>query len=166
MIILGPDLTQAWVRAGKLAPISSKLSKVFAGKIIGLTLSFPNKSNRPKDKYYRKARSNIKLFLCSIYHSHKHEEQLDFYAELDAFFNTKPRNAETLIGADVDYNLGIRTPIFHGTIGPHGLDNQYQNGKDLLYLLKSNNFKDLLSCFQHKISLHIGCLMHKKLHIY
>ena len=51
MIILNPALTQTWARAGKLKPITSlPPTSKFPGRMIGLTLSFPNKSNRPTDK--------------------------------------------------------------------------------------------------------------------
>ena len=75
MIILGPDLTCPWARAGKMKPLQFSPSSKFLGRIIGVTLSFPNVSNRPKDRYHHKAKGLIKLFLCSIYHLHDHAEQ-------------------------------------------------------------------------------------------
>ena len=70
MIILSPDLTRAWTRAGKLKPITSTPTYKFSGRTIRINLSFPNKSNRLTDTYHRKAKGNIKIFLCSIYHPH------------------------------------------------------------------------------------------------
>ena len=75
MIILGPDLIYAWARAGKLKPLQSRPSSKFSGRIIGFTLSFPNVSNRPKDRYHDTEKGTIKLLLCSIYHPHDHAEQ-------------------------------------------------------------------------------------------
>ena len=75
MIIFGPALTQAWTRAGKLKPITSPENSKFPGRIIGITLSFPNFSNRRKDTYNRKAKGYIKLFLCSVYHPYEADEQ-------------------------------------------------------------------------------------------
>ena len=85
MIILVPDLTQAWTRAGKLDPITSSPTSQFPERMIGVTLSFPNFSNRPRDTYHRRAKGSIKLFLCSVYHPCDAEEQKDFYNELDNF---------------------------------------------------------------------------------
>ena len=112
MIILGHDLTRAWARAGKLTPLQSSPSSKFPGRIIGVTLSFLNISNHPKDLYHHKEKSSIKLFLCSIYHPHDHAEQTEFYDNLESFINSRPRKLELLIGADVNYNLGVRTPMF------------------------------------------------------
>ena len=68
MIILNPALTQEWARAGKLNPVISSPVSKFSGRMIGVTLSFPNFSNRPTNTFKRKAKGSIKLFLCSIYH--------------------------------------------------------------------------------------------------
>ena len=62
MIILGPDLTQAWTQAGKLEPITSSPTSRFPRRMIGVTLSFPNFYNRPRDTYHRRAKGSIKLF--------------------------------------------------------------------------------------------------------
>ena len=66
MIILGTDLTCAWERAGKPTPLQSSPSSKLPGRIIGVTLSFPEISNHPKERYHHKAKGYIKLFLCSI----------------------------------------------------------------------------------------------------
>ena len=102
MIIFGPDLTQAWTRAGKLEPITSSHTSRFPGRMIGVTLSFPYFSNRPRDTYHWRAKVSIKLFLCSLYHPCDAEEQKDFYDELDNFIAQRPRNSELLMGADVN----------------------------------------------------------------
>ena len=112
MIILGPDLTQAWTRAGKLEPITYSPTSRFPGRMIGVTLSFPNFSNRPRDTYHRRAKGSIKLFLCSVYHPCNAEEQKDFCDELDNFIARRPRNSELLMGADVNCNVGTRSPRF------------------------------------------------------
>ena len=70
--------------------------------MIGVTLSFPNFSNRPTDTFKRKANGSIKLFLCQIYHPYKFDEQREFYDELDHFITNRTRNSEILMGADVN----------------------------------------------------------------
>ena len=62
MIILCPQIAQSWTQAGKLEPITSSVDSKFPGRIIGLTLCFPNKSNRLTDTYHRRAKGVIKLF--------------------------------------------------------------------------------------------------------
>ena len=75
VIILSPDFTRACTRAGKLKPITSPPTSKFPGQTFGVTLRFPNKSNCLTDTYHRKAKGNIKIFLCSIYHPHEIDEQ-------------------------------------------------------------------------------------------
>ena len=149
MIILNPEMTQVWARAGKLKPLTSLPASFFPGRMIGITLCFPNGSNRPMDTYRRKAKGVIKVFLCSIYHPYKPEEQQQFYPELDHFIANRPRNAEILMGADVNCNVGISSPCFSHMLGPHGIDNRNIKGRELLYIYKTNNLKVLLSFFMH-----------------
>ena len=149
MIILGPDLTCAWARAGKLTPLQSSPSSKLHSSIIGVTLSFPNVSNRPKDRYHHKAKVSIKLFLCSIYHPHEHAEQTEFYDELESFISSRPRKLELLIGEDVNCNLGFHMPMFRDMIGKHVIYNRNNKVKDLIYLINSFNLKILLTYFEH-----------------
>ena len=148
-IILNPALTQAWARAGKLKPIISSPPSKFPGRMIGVTLSFPKFLNRPTDNFEQKSKGSIKLFLCLIYHPYEFNEQREFYDELDHFINTRPRNSEILMGADVNFNVGIIFKRLKDILGQHGLDNRNLKGRELLYLYKSNNFKILLSFFAH-----------------
>ena len=71
MIIINPDLTRAWTRARKLKPITSHPTSKFPGRTIGITPSFPNKPNISTDTYHRKEKESIKIFFCSVYHSHE-----------------------------------------------------------------------------------------------
>ena len=143
MIVLCPDRTRSWVRAGKLPPIHSSSTSKFPGRIIRVTLSFTNQSNRHTDTFHRNGRGSIKVFLCSVYHPYKKNEQIEFYDELDSFITSRHRNVEVLLGSDVNCNAGIRTPMFKDTLGPNGISNRNLKGKDLLYLLMSNNLKIL-----------------------
>ena len=149
MIFLGPDLTWAWARAGKLPPMHYISTSKSPGQIIGVTLSFPNRSNRHTDTFHRNGRGSIKLFLCSVYYTYGHDEQIEFYDDLDRFITSRPHNLEVLLGADVNCNTGIRILMFKDTLGLHGIRNRNLKGKDLLYILKSNNLKIILTYFQH-----------------
>ena len=84
-----------------------------------------------------------------MYHPFDHKEQTEFYDELDGFFSQRPRNLELLVVAEVNFNLGVQTPMFKDVLGTFGIDNLNQKGKDILYLLNSNNLNILLSYFQH-----------------
>ena len=46
-------------------------------------------------------------------------------------------------------NVGTWSTMFRDVVSPHGLSNRNLKGKDLLYLLKSNQFKILLSYYTH-----------------
>ena len=116
--------------------------------MLGVTLSFPNLSNKRKDTYTWRAKGSIKLFLYSVYHPYEADEQKEFYDELDTFISNRPCKSEVLMGADVNCNVGIRTRSFGDVLGPHGINNRNLKGKELLYLYKTNNLKLLLSFFQ------------------
>ena len=120
MIILGPDFTWAWARAGKLEPIQYKPNSKYPGRLIGVTLSFLNHLNCKSGTFSKRAKGDIKLFLCSAYHPYEHAEQIVFYDELDSFLTNRPRNLELLIGADVNCNVGIRSTMFQDVVVPHG----------------------------------------------
>ena len=120
MIILGPDLTWLWAIVGKLEPIQSKSNSKYPGRLISVTLSFPNCLNRKLDTFSKRAKGNIKLFLYSTYNPYEHAEQIEFYDELDSFLTNRPRNSELLLGADVNCNVGIRSTMFQDVVVPHG----------------------------------------------
>ena len=149
-IVLGPFLTGIWEKTGKLPPVTSPITSPFPGRMIGITLCFPNGSNRSRDRYHRKAKGEIKIFLCSIYHPVEHDEQKYFNDELDAFYGRAPRNAEILSGQDINANAGVATVRFRDVIGPNGINNRNVKGKDFLFLLKSNKLKLLLTFFKHR----------------
>ena len=84
-IILGLALIQAWTRVGKPPPITSSSKSKFPGRIIGVTLSFPNRPNKSTNTYHWKAKGDMKVFLWSIYHLVDHADQNMFNEELDSF---------------------------------------------------------------------------------
>ena len=67
-IILGPALLRAWNMAVKPPPITSAINSEFPGRMIGVTLCFPNRSNNKLYRYHKRGRGKIKIFLDSIYH--------------------------------------------------------------------------------------------------
>ena len=74
---------------------------------------------------------------------------MELYDELDSFLTNRPRNSEIILGSDVNCNFEIRSTMFQDLIGPNGLINRNLKGNDLLYILKSNQFKILLSYYMH-----------------
>ena len=61
--------------------------------MIGVTLCFPNLSNKKPERYHRRGRGKIKIFLALIYHPVEHDGQKRFNEELYSFYNAIPRNA-------------------------------------------------------------------------
>ena len=51
--------------------------------------------------------------------------------------------------ADINCNVGITSKRFSNTLGPQGINNRNIKGRELLYLYKTNNLKNLLSYFKH-----------------
>ena len=113
-------------------------------------ICFPCRLNRPKDAYSRETNKSIKIFICSIYHPVEHDEQKLFNDELDTFYTNAPRNSEILAGHDINANIGISSPMFNDVLGPNGIINRNAKGKDLLFLIKSQKLKVLLSYFTQK----------------
>ena len=140
-------LTKAWTRAGKLPPITSDKSLNFSGRMIGVTICFPCRSNQPKDAYSREKNKSIRIFICSIYYPVEHDEQKLFNDKLDTFYANAPRNSEILAGQDINANVGISSPMFNDVLGPNGIRNRNSKGKDLLFLIKARKLKVLLSYF-------------------
>ena len=117
--------------------------------MIDTNLFFPNLSNKKADKYHKRGRVNIKIFLASIYHPVEHDDQKQFNKELASFYNTIPRNAELLAGQEVKSNIRIWSKIFRDLIGPNVIDNRNSKGKELLFLLNSIKLIVLLTYFRH-----------------
>ena len=117
--------------AGKPPPITSSPNFDFPGRMIGVTLCFPNRSNKRTDSYHKRGKGGIKIFLASIYHPVDHEDQKRFNEELASFYNLIPRNAKLLAGQDVNCNIEIWSKMFCDTIGLCGINNRNAKGKDL-----------------------------------
>ena len=112
--------------------------------MIGVIRCLPNQPNKTSDRYQKRGRGNINIFLASIYPV-EHDDQKRFNEELASFSNTNPRNAKLPADQDVNSNIGVRSKMLCDVIGPNGLDNRNSKGKDLLFLLKSINFRALLN---------------------
>ena len=115
-IILGPVLRRAWNMAGTPLPINYARNPDFPGRMIGVTLCFPNRSNKRSDKYHKKGKGRIKIILYSIYHPVNYDEQTSFNEELASFYNTIPRNAELISSQDVNANIVVRSNMFSDLI--------------------------------------------------
>ena len=105
--ILGPDLQRVWNMAGKPPPITPASNSNFPGRMIGITLCFPNRSNKKSDKYHKRGRGRIKIFLLPIHHPVEHDEHKRFNEDLESCYNSIPRNTKLLSGQDVNTNVGI-----------------------------------------------------------
>ena len=120
-IILGPALIRAWKMVGKPPPITYAINSNFPGRIIGITLCFPNWSNKRWDKCHKKGKGRIKIFLSSIYNPVDHYEKKRINKELAIFYNAIPRNSKLLAGQDINANIGVQSKMFSDVIVIHGL---------------------------------------------
>ena len=64
--------------AGKTPPINSTSNSYFPGQMIGVTVCFPNRSNKKSDRHHKRGRGKIKIFLASIYYPVDHDDQKRF----------------------------------------------------------------------------------------
>ena len=69
---------------------------------------------------------------------------------INRFYTNVPRNSEIIAGQDINVNAGISSPMFNAVLGPNGIRNRNAKGKDLLFLIKAQKLKVLLSYFTHK----------------
>ena len=77
-IILGTTLLRAWDMAGKPPPTTSSPNSDLPGQMIGVTLCFPNCSNKRADTLPKRGKGRINIFLASIHHPVDHEDQKRF----------------------------------------------------------------------------------------
>ena len=117
--------------------------------MIGVSLCFPNRSNKPLDKYHKRGKGKIQVFMASIYHTVEHDDQKRFNKELASFYNAISSNAKILAGQDATSNISVWSNIFRDGIGPNGIDNHNYKGKDLLFIINSIKFRVLLTYFRH-----------------
>ena len=135
---------------GKPPHITSAPNYDFPGRMIGVTLCFPNSSNKRADTFQKRGKGSIKIFLTSIYHPVDHNEHKRFNEELASFYNSIPQNAELLSGQDVNCNIEIWSKMSRDVIGPYSINNRNDKGKDLLFLLNSIKFRVLLTYYRHE----------------
>ena len=128
-IILGPDLLMACNMAGKPPLITSAINSELPGRIIGVTLCFSNQSNKSLDKYHKRDRGKINIFLASVSYPVDHDDQKRFNEELAVFYNSIPRNVKLLAGQDVNFNIGVQSKILCDVIGTNRIDNCNSKGK-------------------------------------
>ena len=107
-IILSPVAIDAWREAGSKPPITTIMESLFAGRFIGVKLSFPKFK-----KWGRRKRGYLKLFIASIYHPVDETEYEEFNNTLSSLLNSIPRLDEFIGGHDVNANLGVRSKIHH-----------------------------------------------------
>ena len=70
---------------GKPPTIASDTNSDFPSRIIGVTLCFPSRSNKKADRYHKRFRGMIKIFLDYIYHQVECDDQNRFNKELTSF---------------------------------------------------------------------------------
>ena len=142
-INLGPTILRACNMTGKRPPITSAINSEFPVWMIGITPCFPNLSNKKSNRYHKRGRGKIKIFLDWIYHPVENDDQKRFNEELASFYNNILSSAKLLSGQDVNPNIGVLSKMFRDVIGPNRIDNRNTKGKKLLFLLAIIKFRVL-----------------------
>ena len=130
---------------GKRPPITSAINSEFPVWMIGITPCFPNLSNKKSNRYHKRGRGKIKIFLASVYHPVGHNDHKQFNEKLASFYIAIPRNAKLLASKDINSNISVQSKKFRDVIGTNGIDCRNAKGKDLLFLLNSIKFRVLLA---------------------
>ena len=164
-IILNEKFHDAWKLAGSLEPVTSSTTGDHGGRIIGLTLKFPKIDGRGKKIKDSEGRQDyLKIFLLSIYMPalknklEKDEVQPhgDFINnELSPILRDAPRNAEIIMGSDINASIGIRVDAEETVLGPNGRDYRGSNkesrarGEDVLNMLMQQKMRVQNTFFTH-----------------
>ncbi|EJK56024.1 hypothetical protein THAOC_24158, partial [Thalassiosira oceanica] len=124
------EFYDAWKEAGSVEPVTSSTRREHGGRIIGITLKFPKTDSRGKKIKDSAGRQDyLKVFLMSVYMpslKKKLEEgevqpHGDFISnELDPILRDAPRNAEIIMGSDINTSIGIRADADEKVLGPNG----------------------------------------------
>ena len=117
--------------------------------MIGVTLCFPNRLSKSSDKYYKRGRGKVKIFLALIYHHVEHDNQELFNKELASFYNAIPGNSKLLASQATNSNICVRSKMFYGEIKTNEIDNRNAKVIQLLFLLNSIKLRLLLTYFRH-----------------
>ena len=102
--MLSPTAVKAWRVAGSKPPITTSTDSPFVGRFIGVKLTYPQIY-----QYEKKVRSNITLFVASIYNPVDELKHTEFIDILNTIMSSVPKNAKFIGGHDVNANLGVRS---------------------------------------------------------
>ena len=129
-----------------MKPIQTSTECEFEGRFIGLTLKF-----QCLDSYGKTIKGKfLKIFLASVYHPYEEPETARFNNELNTILNSVPTNAEIIIGSDVNAKVGRRDCEENKRVlGPFGLDDRNEKGKDLLQIYMTNDMRVSNTFFDH-----------------
>jgi len=131
-IILNQEFYDAWKEAGSVEPVTSSTRREHGGRVIGITLKFPKIDSRGKKIKDSKGRQGyLNFFLMSVYMpslEKKLEEgevqpHGDFIRnELNPILRDAHRDAEIIMGGDINASIGIRVDADEKVLGPNGMD--------------------------------------------
>ncbi|EJK71853.1 hypothetical protein THAOC_06666, partial [Thalassiosira oceanica] len=108
-IILNQEFYDAWKEAGSVEPVTSSTRREHGGRVIGITLKFPKIDSRGKKIKDSKGRQGyLNFFLC--------------LNELNPILRDAHRDAEIIMGGDINASIGIRVDADEKVLGPNGMD--------------------------------------------
>ena len=106
-IILAPYVLVAWKEAGSIPPRTTPLTSKIVGRFVGIKMSFPK-----FDKWGKRVRGFLKIFVASIYHPNDIKETREFNETVSSLLNLIPKHVEFIGGHDVNPNLGVRKQMY------------------------------------------------------
>ena len=102
------------------------------------------------DKWGKRVRGYLKLFVASVYHPVDEKEHAEFSDMLSSILGSLPKTVQLIGGHDVNANLGVRKIMHRKVIGIHGLNNRNKKGRNLLGVFNANNLRVVNSFFKKR----------------
>ena len=136
VIILAPYMVVVRKDVGSSPPTTTPLASKCVGRFVGIKMSFPK-----FDKWGKRVRGFLKIFVASIYHPDDIKENEEFNETLSLLMNLIPNFFEFIGGHNVNANLGVKKQMYKKVIGIYGLEKRNMKGQNLLGLLRENNLR-------------------------
>jgi exonuclease III len=148
-IILSPLFYNAWRAAGSAPSKMTATTDKFAGRFISMTVQYDC-----YDSHGRRIKGKATKFaLTSVYHPCNNDDHAQFCDTLNSLLRQIGIDAKThlIMGADVNVRLGKRECAEHSKIiGPHGIDQSNERGRNLLTLYSTHQLRIENTFFEHE----------------
>ena len=102
------------------------------------------------DKWGKRVRGFLELFVVSIYHPVDIKEHGEFSETLISLVSSLTKTVQFIGGHDVNANLGVRKIMHKKVIRIYGIKNHNKKGQNLLLLFRANNLRVVNSLFKKR----------------